>query len=368
MGNNDWKRYLMIGLGTGLLALVVWVAKPLIAYILISGVISLMGQPLVALFCRLSVLGWRPSRSLSAGLAILMAWLLLLAFFRFFIPLIVQEAESISNLDVQAILLSLQEPMERFQAFFGMDHPGRENVTIETYVGEKIVSLINFSNVSDFFSFLATLLGDLFIAAFSISFISFFFLKHSNLLAHVILVLTPERHLLPTRHAMVSINSLLKRYFLGVAIEVSLVILLLSLGMWLVGIEAERAIVIGFFAGVLNVIPYLGPLIGYIIATFLVLVTNLELPFFNELLFLALEVTVVFGLVHLVDNVLFQPLIYSSSVHAHPLEVFLVILLAGHMAGIAGMILAIPAYTILRVVAKEFFHQYKFVEELTRNI
>ena len=77
---------------------------------------------------------------------------------------------------------------------------------------------------------------------------------------------------------------------------------------------------------------------------------------------------IVFGSVQIIDNILFQPLIYSSSVKAHPLEIFLVILAAASLAGILGMILAIPVYTILRVIAKEFFDNMKIVKKLTENL
>ena len=58
----------------------------------------------------------------------------------------------------------------------------------------------------------------------------------------------------------------------------------------------------------------------------------------------------------------------TSSVKAHPLEVFLVILIAGNLAGVGGMILAIPVYTILRVIAKEFFDQFELVRSITKDI
>ena len=63
-----------------------------------------------------------------------------------------------------------------------------------------------------------------------------------------------------------------------------------------------------------------------------------------------------------------QPTIYSERVKAHPLEVFLVILVAGYMAGVLGMLLAIPSYTVLRVLAKEFFSEFSLVKKLTQNI
>jgi predicted PurR-regulated permease PerM len=65
---------------------------------------------------------------------------------------------------------------------------------------------------------------------------------------------------------------------------------------------------------------------------------------------------------------LLQPLIYSSSVKAHPLEIFFVILIGGSLAGIAGMLLAIPVYTVLRVIAREFFSKFRLVNKLTKDI
>jgi predicted PurR-regulated permease PerM len=76
---------------------------------------------------------------------------------------------------------------------------------------------------------------------------------------------------------------------------------------------------------------------------------------------------VVFG-VHFLDTMLFQPMIYSKSVKAHPLEIFIVILIGGSLGGIIGMLIAIPSYTLLRVIAREFFYKFRVVEKLTRNI
>ncbi|MEK6617008.1 MAG: AI-2E family transporter, partial [Bacteroidota bacterium] len=71
-----------------------------------------------------------------------------------------------------------------------------------------------------------------------------------------------------------------------------------------------------------------------------------------------IKILIVFPIVNLTDAFLLQPLIYSSSVKAHPLEIFLVILVGATIGGIGGMILAVPSYTILRVFAKEFFTSF----------
>ena len=70
----------------------------------------------------------------------------------------------------------------------------------------------------------------------------------------------------------------------------------------------------------------------------------------------------------MLDNFLLQPIIFSNSVNAHPLEIFLVILIAGTVAGISGMIFAIPFYTFIRIIAKEFLSQFEIVKSLTKNI
>jgi predicted PurR-regulated permease PerM len=88
----------------------------------------------------------------------------------------------------------------------------------------------------------------------------------------------------------------------------------------------------------------------------------------SEVVYVVFIVIGVFAAANLIDNTVLQPLIYSNSVKAHPVEIFLVILIAGSLAGIPGMILAIPTYTMLRVIAKEFLSQFKVVQSLTRNI
>jgi predicted PurR-regulated permease PerM len=63
-----------------------------------------------------------------------------------------------------------------------------------------------------------------------------------------------------------------------------------------------------------------------------------------------------------------QPLIFSNRVLAHPLEIFLVTLIGAKLGGITGMVLAIPAYTVLRVIARAFFNQFRFVQKMTDSL
>ena len=144
--------------------------------------------------------------------------------------------------------------------------------------------------------------------------------------------------------------------------------LLDAIGLSLVGLGFNHAVIIGFFCGLFNVIPYLGPWMGAAVGLLIGAAVNINADFMNYTLPLLGLMAAVFLSVQIIDNVLFQPLIYSSSVKSHPLEIFLVIMAAGSMAGVIGMFLAIPAYTIIRVVAKEFFDNMKLVRKLTENL
>ena len=137
--------------------------------------------------------------------------------------------------------------------------------------------------------------------------------------------------------------------------------------MLIVGLSFKQCLLIGLTAALLNVVPYLGPLIGSALGILMGLAFNVSLPL-NELLMMGGYMLIVFLIVQAIDNVIVQPFVFSGSVKAHPLEIFIVIMMASTLAGIPGMILAIPAYTILRVLAKVFFYNFRLVKKLTKKI
>jgi predicted PurR-regulated permease PerM len=142
----------------------------------------------------------------------------------------------------------------------------------------------------------------------------------------------------------------------------------ITIGMTIVGLGFKHALVIGLVIGLLNVIPYLGPWLGGIIGIIIGIANNLEMDIKTELLPMIGFMLLVILIVQVIDNNLLQPVIFSSSVKAHPLEIFLVIMIAGTLAGITGMILAVPAYVVIRVFAKEFFNKFRVVKKITENI
>jgi predicted PurR-regulated permease PerM len=165
-----------------------------------------------------------------------------------------------------------------------------------------------------------------------------------------------------------SITYLLRRYFIGLIIEILVVMILITVGLLIVGLKFNQCVVIGLICGLLNIIPYLGPWIGAAIGLLIGAAINVNQDFTTHTFPVLIYMTIVFVAVQMIDNMVYQPFVYSSSVKAHPLEVFFVFMIAGSVGGILGMILAVPVYTIARVIAKEFFDNMKLVRKLTENL
>jgi len=368
---NKTAKYIFIAIGVILAAYILWYFRSIVVYIIISLILSLMGRPLVDIMGKIKIgrIRIKIPKSPRALLTLLILWILFFSFFKVFIPLIVQEANTLSALDIQRLLDTLEDPIKKTEDLISSFMVSSGNmIALEDFLTEKIMSVFNISFFSSIFGSIASLLGNIFIAVFAISFITFFFLRDEKMFAEAILLLVPNKHVEAFRRAIFSIRGLLMRYFIGIVAQISGIIILVTIGLTIIGVGFRHSLLIGLVAGLMNIIPYLGPIIGASIGVILGIVTHMHLDFYQELLPLAGYMIIVFIIVQVIDNILFQPLIYSSSVHAHPLEIFLVILIGGNLAGIFGMIVAIPLYTIIRVFAKEFFNQFTVVKKLTQNI
>ena len=321
----------------------------IVIYILIAGILSLIGQPIDRFIGKLKIGNFQIPATISAALALLTLFLFFFTLALIFTPLIMEEASFFSSLDRETIMASLQQPMNSIDHLlhnFNIDYR-QEN--LQNYFREKLISVLSITNLSLFANRLFGALGDFFIAFFAISFLTFFFLRDEKIIADGVLSLFPSNYSDKLNLVLTEAERLLKRYFIGILIEVLLVTALLSIGLSIAGIK--HALLIALFAGLMNVVPYVGPFIGAAFALLIGLTTNQDAAMLSTVI----KICIVFPIVNLADAFLLQPLIYSSSVKAHPVEIFLVILSGAAIGGIGGMILAVPSYTILRVFVKEFF-------------
>ena len=343
-----------------------WYFRSIVTFVAVAAIISLVARPLFDLYHRIHIRRFYVGRSLAALLTVLTIWVFIILFFRFTVPLIATEIQFFSSIDIPLALEKVGRLLsETLAPLRGSDFGQSILQSIEDQFETALLTLLDYEQVRSFFASVAEFFGGIFIAAFSISFITFFFLKEEGLLIGGILLFVPNRHEESIRHALFSIRYLLRRYLVGILIQTTLMGTIVTTGFSLIGVGFSHAAVIGIFSGLMNIIPYLGPLIGATfgisVGTLVFLQLPLEMTFFS---FFG-SMLLVYITAQLVDNMLFQPLIFSNSVKAHPLEIFIVILSAGYLSGILGMFLAIPVYTILRVIAREFFNKYEAVKRLT---
>jgi predicted PurR-regulated permease PerM len=344
----------------------IWKFYYILVWLLVAAMLSFVGQPLVRFFGRIHLKKIRIPQSVCALLALLVMVIIFLGLLAIFVPLIVNQAETIARIDVSKLAENLQGPLHRLDSklhSFSLIPGGQ---SIQQFIITKAKSLVNLGSVGAALGGIFNFAGNLFFSAFAILFIAFFFLKDENMFEEGLVLFVPLKHHDTTHKIIADCKSLLKRYFIGVILEVMGVITLISCGLWLFGLE--NALLIGFFAGIMNIIPYLGAIIGLFIALTLGVTSTLAIGAYNELISVIIKIAGVEMIVHFIDNSVLVPLIYSKSVKSHPLEIFFVIIMGGSLAGLPGMLLAVPVYTVIRVIAREFFQNFRVVQKLTESM
>ncbi len=371
MASKSWftPRTLLIIAGIIVMGLMVWRFFNIVAYILIASVLSLIARPLVHLLGRIRIGTWRIPVSLRAFITLLLIWGAFFGFFRVFIPLIASEAQELSTIETSRVLDEFEQPIDRIEQWINqLKIGGEDGFTLREELQRRINSVLDIQFLTDLLATLASILGNMAWAIFAISFITFFLLREESLISNYIVTIFPESKEDAFRHALQSVKHLLRRYFVGILLQMTGILTLVTLGMTIIGVGFRHGLVIGLLAAVLNIIPYLGPWIGAALGIVLGVATHLQMDFSTELMPMVGYMMLVFLITQLTDNAVFQPVIFGTSVYAHPIEIFIVIMMAASLAGIVGMILAIPTYTVIRVFAKEFFNNFRVVQKLTEKI
>ena len=347
-------RYIVAGVITAVVLFLVWYFSNVVAYILTAAVLAMIGKPLTDLLSRLHIgktRRLRVPRWLAALCTLLMIWIVIVGLFGLFVPIVFQKINEFSSLDIPQLIGYFHEPLMSLEHFIKQTFAIRDDeFSIIQAITEQIKPLLNIN---------------LILAAFSISFITFFFLKESSLFYDMVIIMFPKKYEANISRALDSVTNLLVRYFTGIVTESALMTVIVSIGLLIWGLSPHNALVIGLIVGVLNVIPYVGPTIGIAIGIFIG-VTGMQGDVSTGGMALRIAGTILFA--QGVDNFVLQPVLYSNRAKAHPLEIFLVILIAGSLAGVLGMLLAIPAYNVIRVFAKEFFNNFRVVQKLTEKI
>ena len=343
-----------------------WYFSGILVYVVIAGVLSFIGQPLVRLFDKLHLGKVKIPHTISSLLALVIMVLVIATLFLIFVPIINAQAQVISSIDINYLGQQLEKPLQDLEDLLQRFNILEKETTLEGMIIGEFESIVTMASAQHLLGNVVNFAGALFIGLFSVIFLTFFFLRDEHLFVNGVMLFVPRRFEEKATIIMSDTRHLLSRYFVGLSFELLIMMTLITVGLMLFGVQG--ALLIGVLGGLMNVIPYLGPLIGAGVGVVLGATSNLSEGMYGEVMPISTIILGTFLVANLIDNFLLQPYIYSTSVKSHPIEIFLVILMAGSMAGIPGMMLAIPGYTVIRIIAKQFFSQSKLVKSLTKDI
>jgi Predicted permease len=345
---------------------IAWYFSSILISILIAAVLALIGKPIMTFLSSIKIGKYKINIHISALITLSFLVGIIFLFFFFFFPLAGKLVREMSTIDLDLISQKLSEPLANWNIALHKFAPTLSpNVTIESMVMDQLKSIFSVDLFTNVFSSFTSFIVQFCIYAFTVIFVTFFFLQDNSTFTRMILVLVPDKYEQHTRNALKSIKELLIRYFTGISIETIFITILNTIGLhFICGLDLSLAIILALISGIMNVIPYIGPLFSGAFGTLMGIITLYGE--FNDIVFstLIIKFVLTFVITHLIDVFVFQPYIYSNSVKAHPLEIFLVILVGGNIGGVIGMLIAIPTYTVIRVIAKEFFSEISIVKKL----
>lgn len=353
------RRLINVALVLGLFVAVAWYFSDIVIYFVMALVISAILRTPTNAIAQMQVMGYRIPRPLAILLSFGILAGVLTLFVLLFIPLISEQVRTISSLNFDAIWLKIGEPLGAIETFV-LEHGLAGDEVAPGFIQDNIQSvlagLVNDSTIKGLLNGILAVTGNIFVGLLAVVFISFFLLYEQGLLRKQILRLVPNKYFEVSFTAIYKVEKLLSSYLLGISLQMLAIFTIVSLGLLIGGIKYAATVAV--FAALANLIPYLGPFLGASFGLFVGLST-MPITEPHDFLIVAIKVGVVFATVQLTDNIILQPMIFSKSVKAHPLEIFLIIFVGAGLAGAGGMILAIPVYTIVRVSISEFISGYK---------
>ncbi len=352
--------------GLVIVGFLLWYFSDIVGYVIAATFIGYLGIPLVKYLDHVQVRKFRLPHALNVVITLLLMITIFTGFIILVVPLMLKQADIIASININAVFSHFQETLVRARHFLVRYNIASSNATLSSLLYEQLSHIIDLARFTNIFSTMIGTTGSFLMGVFIVLFLTFYTMLEPYLLKNFILNLTPSKYEHELSNVLLNSRRLLTRYTYGIFVEVGIMMTLEVIGLTIFGIP--NALLIGFLGGLMNIIPYLGPLIGATAGVVLAILSQMGMGNYDSITGTILIVLGVFGIANLIDNFVLQPQIYSKSVKAHPVEVFLIIIIGGKLAGITGMILAIPFYTIIKVVARQFMNHMRVVKFLTQRM
>lgn len=363
---NKYHRPFFIILAVAIFFVLAWYFRYIVACGLIALVLTFIGQPLVQLLTKIRYKKFYINNSFAATITLLVIILVIAGLFREVVPLLISQATALSSINIDNILEYYEEPISSLTDSLSGIGIIDDNETLQTFLGKKSMDVLQKMNYNQIISEIFSFTWNFVLGVFTVLFFTFFMLKENGLIRRLIDSITPNDYLDEVHHIEKNSKRLISRYFIGLCVEVIFLTSILTICFTVFGFP--NALLIAFCCGCMVIIPYLGVIIGGGLGLIILLATMISTDPTINVVPVILQYVMAFAVVKIIDDFVIQPLIYSRSVKAHPMEIFIVIMAAGKIGGIVGMILAVPMYTLIRIIAKEFFNSSKFVQSLTKNL
>ncbi len=342
---------------TGLILLLIFAFffTDILIYILIATFLSILGSPMVRWLDEKKKL----KHPVSVFITFFTIILIFVVFILFIVPLIIYQANIISSIELDQLIQHYRDSFQKINEFLIQYNIVNPEQSFISWLQQQLGELVDVARFTNIFASLVSTTGSVVMGTFITLFLTFYFLLDDSLVKRFMLLMTPENFYHDMESVLHHSKELLVRYFYGILMEVGIMMTIESTALLI--LDVPNAILIGFLGGLLNIIPYLGPLLGATIGMLLAGLSELAYGSYGDVFSSVMSVAVVFLGANLIDNIILQPQIYSKSVKAHPVEIFLVIIIGGRLAGVVGMIFAIPVFTVIKVVA------YQLKDRIDKN-
>lgn len=351
------NQLFFIVVATAAIGGLLWYFSSIVICVILAAVLSIIGSPLVELLDKIKIGKIRFPHALSVIITMLLILAVVLGMFAIFIPLIVSEVQLISTIDGAKLSQYYHDEMASLQSVINEYGLMKRGMTIEKSIKDSVLKFFDLTLFSNIITSVISFTGTFFFNLFTISFLSFFFLRDPMMLARGILLITPKQYEEQIKNIMMESKKLLSRYMIGLILQIMANITTYSLALYIVG--APDPLVIGFVTGVIIIIPYIGGIISMILGVLIGITGMVAVGGYDLIVPMAIKIVAAMFIVQTIDNNVFAPLIQGRSVKAHPVEVFLVVIAAGSIGGILGMVVAVPAYGLVKIVVNEFRTRFK---------
>lgn len=315
--------------------------------LIIAGFLFYMLNPLVKMMTKLKIGKFKLNRSFASLIVVLLLIVIILGGIGLLIPPVVNEISQLVK-SLPNVASNMQKTLTNL-----VNNTFLRDIDISTYVKKVDSQLGNYAQLfleglSNSIGSIISTITDVTVVAITVPVMLFYMLKDGHRLVPSIQKFASTKHSDEIKGLLTRMSATLSSYISGQVIECLFVAVFTTVGYYLIG--QPLALVLGIVAGMANIIPYIGPYIGIAPALMVSLTMAPEK---------IIWVIVVVVVVQQIDGNIIYPNIIGKTLKIHPLTIIILLLAAGHIAGIAGMILCIPFYAVVRTMVQYFWSIYQ---------